>query len=146
MDLSFLPLAIQVLNNSMQIILKVHKLKMYPMCFYKGNGTATPQKEEDGVNSTGCGADSFMINDGVCDEATNIEKCLFDGDDCCIQDTDIDTTLCRDCICKLHVSQSDLMRKFKEHVVHIHLDLENSAKDFKEVKVINNVANEEVCA
>ncbi len=30
-----------------------------------------------------CGADSFMLNDGVCDETTNNELCHWDGGDCC---------------------------------------------------------------
>ena len=32
--------------------------------------------------SQGCGSKSFMIRDGVCDQTTNNEVCLFDGGNC----------------------------------------------------------------
>ncbi len=57
-------------------------------------------KETEGVNLRfGCQADTFMIRDGVCDEATNLEACNFDGGDCCLDNKDI--TLCKQCSCKL---------------------------------------------
>ena len=87
-----------------------------------------------------------MINDGVCDEATNNEKCLFDGEDCCIQNTAIDISLCRDCTCQLDINYEGLHQKFKDYKVEIYLDSQDPYKNFLEVKVINNVANEEVCA
>ncbi len=88
-----------------------------------------------------------MINDGVCDEVTNNEKCLFDGKDCCIQNTNIDDSLCLECICKLDIDMVELNQKFKDYDVQIHLDSINDHwETFKDVKVINNVENEEVCA
>ncbi len=87
-----------------------------------------------------------MINDGVCDEATNNEKCLFDGKDCCIQNTAIDVSLCRNCTCQLDIDYEGLRQKFKDYKVEIYLDSHDSDKHFNEVKVIDNVANEEVCA
>ncbi len=57
-------------------------------------------KETEAVNLRfGCQADTFMIRDGVCDEATNLEACNFDGGDCCLDNKDI--TLCKQCSCKL---------------------------------------------
>ncbi len=40
------------------------------------------QKQEGG-NLEVCGANSFMLRDGVCDELTNNAKCHWDGGDCC---------------------------------------------------------------
>ncbi len=44
-----------------------------------------------------CGSDSFMIQDGVCDDMTNHEACLFDGGDCC--GDYVVTSVCVECIC-----------------------------------------------
>ncbi len=40
-----------------------------------------------------------MIRDGVCDEATNVERCLFDGGDCCLGNKSVWN--CNFCTCKL---------------------------------------------
>ncbi len=37
-----------------------------------------------------------MIGDGVCDEVTNNERCLFDGGDCCKEDKSMTTCLGKD--------------------------------------------------
>ena len=50
---------------------------------------------------TSCTALSFLIGDGVCDEATNTYRCLYDGGDCCKADSEKDTKYCQDCTCKL---------------------------------------------
>ncbi len=121
---------------------------VYGLVIFLARSTAegpTVKKTEE-TEKLGCGADSFMINDGVCDEATNNEKCLYDGDDCCIRSEDIDTSLCRDCVCKLNIKDQDLNKKFKDYRVNIYFDSEGSDKSFKAVKVVNNVASEEVCA
>ncbi len=36
-----------------------------------------------------------MLRDGVCDEATNTEKCHWDGGDCCLDISLKDETLCQ---------------------------------------------------
>ncbi len=61
---------------------------------------------------TTCGADSFMLRDGVCDDVANIAKCLFDGGDCCQENKD--KALCRDCICILKVNHEDMKKQFQE--------------------------------
>ncbi len=63
-------------------------------------------------DDTTCGADSFMLRDSVCDEASNIEKCLYDGGDCCLENKD--RTLCRKCICFMDVDEDELKEKFEE--------------------------------
>ncbi len=55
-----------------------------------------PTRESNqGGNIEVCGADSFMIRDGVCDEATNTEKCHWDGGDCCQDKFLADESLCK---------------------------------------------------
>ncbi len=61
---------------------------------------------------TGCSANSFMIDDGVCDEATNVERCLFDGNDCCLVNKS--TPLCKVCTCKKKVDMDSLIKKTGE--------------------------------
>ncbi len=61
---------------------------------------------------TQCGADSFMIRDSVCDEKSNIAKCLYDGGDCCLENKD--RTLCRKCICFMDVDHDELKGQFLE--------------------------------
>ncbi len=62
---------------------------------------------------TRCGAESFMIRDGVCDEKTNIEACLWDGGDCCLDNGKKDRTLCKDCICRVTVDNNKLIETYK---------------------------------
>ena len=56
-------------------------------------------------DNTTCGADSFMLRDGVCDETANNAKCLFDGGDCCKENKD--KGLCRNCTCILSIDQEN---------------------------------------
>ena len=70
----------------------------------------------------GCGPDSFMIRDGVCDELTNTEQCLFDGGDCCLEKKIKE--LCRDCTCKVNIDMEDLTNKFKLFDVKVFQDQE----------------------
>ncbi len=51
-----------------------------------------------------------MINDGVCDELTNIENCLYDGGDCCLENKN--EALCRVCTCQLVVQRDYILREF----------------------------------
>ncbi len=66
-----------------------------------------------GKDEATCGANSFMLRDGVCDELTNTERCLWDGGDCCLDRTKIDRTLCKTCICLATVDSVQLMTLFE---------------------------------
>ena len=37
------------------------------------------------ANLINCESQSTWINDGFCDDETNIESCQFDGGDCCLE-------------------------------------------------------------
>ena len=63
-------------------------------------------------SDSGCGMDSFMIRDGVCDEMTNTPACLFDGGDCCQHFQTKDTTLCKNCTCQLTIDMDKLRELF----------------------------------
>ncbi len=62
------------------------------------------------MDNTSCSANSFMLRDSVCDEATNIETCLYDGGDCCLEAKV--TKLCKNCSCILSVNRDDLQLEF----------------------------------
>ncbi len=48
-----------------------------------------------GGNADVCGAESFMLRDGVCDEATNTQICHWDDGDCCLDQFIKDESLCQ---------------------------------------------------
>ncbi len=50
------------------------------------------------MSKSNCSANSFLIGDGVCDEVTNNEQCLFDRGDCCRQDAE-SRKYCSSCLC-----------------------------------------------
>ncbi len=69
----------------------------------------------DAVNGgvqKGCGADSFMLRDGVCDEVTNTPRCLYDGGDCCREVKD--TSMCMVCTCRLEIDEEEIHAQFKQ--------------------------------
>ena len=70
------------------------------------------EKRASPIVQTGCGENDFMMRDGVCDEATNMERCLYDGGDCCLENKD--TLMCKVCTCKLKVDNGLLDNGFKE--------------------------------
>ncbi len=51
-----------------------------------------------------------MMRDGVCDDASNIAICLYDGGDCCKENKD--KTLCGKCACMLDIDHEELANKF----------------------------------
>ncbi len=74
-------------------------------------------------DKTACGADSFMLRDGVCDETSNIAKCLYDGGDCCKENKD--ESLCLDCTCRLEVNIAELEKQFNALEIHPIEDMES---------------------
>ncbi len=62
-------------------------------------------------DDTTCGSEDFMMRDNVCDDPSNIDKCLYDGGDCCLENKD--RTLCRECACILEIDHDELKEKFK---------------------------------
>ncbi len=51
-----------------------------------------------------------MLKDGVCDELTNIKRCLFDGGDCCKSDKN--EALCKVCTCKMDIDHDFLNESY----------------------------------
>ncbi len=70
-----------------------------------------------GKDESRCGADGFMMRDGVCDELTNTPQCLWDGGDCCLGRTKKDTTMCKICTCRVTVDHEALSQTFIESKV-----------------------------
>ncbi len=68
-----------------------------------------------------------MIKDGVCDELTNIEKCLFDGGDCC--DADKSEEFCNHCKCMIDIDFEELKSSYVQYNV----------KAFKNLTAYNNL-------
>ncbi len=99
-----------------------------------------------GKDETRCGAESFMMRDGVCDEFTNKEECLFDGGDCCLDRSKIDTSMCRDCTCKTTVDHGNLQTIFKASEVMRLLDpLDFQRSILRTEKTVAEVLELEVC-
>ncbi len=88
------------------------------VCFYcsyfleSGPIMSTMTVSEISRDSTGCSALSFLLRDGVCDEVTNVERCLYDGGDCCKPEKN--TQLCQDCTCKMTIDGEELLDKYEE--------------------------------
>ncbi len=69
-----------------------------------------------------------------------LERCLYDGGDCCLENKV--TNLCRICTCSVTVSVSDLNKRLKEHqAVVMPVGLEN----FRDVKKVVDVDSENSC-
>ena len=100
---------------------------------------------ENKSSSSQCGSESFMLRDGVCDEATNIEECLFDGGDCCLAKRNEE--LCRNCTCKMTVDFFLLKSRFKEEYVQMFVD-KGQFRQFiqKRAKIVTDVENIDTCS
>ncbi len=92
---------------------------------------------------------SHMIRDLICDEVANIEVCLFDGGDCCLDSKRKDTSQCQICTCKLSVNNTLLAEDFEEQNIK---ELE-TPNDFELLtsKILDriefhDVASKEVCS
>ncbi len=105
----------------------------------EGNGLANIS------SSSRCGADSFMIRDGVCDEATNIEVCLFDGGDCCLEQKNEE--LCGKCICKMGLDLPFIQERFEEADVQMFVDKGQFRKLIQmRAKMVQDVQNVNTCS
>ena len=91
----------------------------------------------------GCSANSFMMNDGICDELTNSKRCLYDGGDCCRQEKS--TPLCEVCTCKLETNFTALKADFDALDVIV---LFSNAVELpkREVVTIEDVESTDVCS
>ncbi len=97
------------------------------------------------IDNTTCGADSFMMRDGVCDERANIARCLFDGGDCCLENKI--KANCDYCPCMLDIDQKNLENQFRElniKPVKDHESLESFIESW--TVEVEHVVAEEVCA
>ncbi len=101
--------------------------------------------ETDELVTTGCGQNSFMINDGVCDEVANVKRCLYDGGDCCLEEKA--THLCKVCTCKIEIDEQQLEIDFDNHRVRVFADGNNftSVKE-RVIKTVEEVVSIDVCS
>ncbi len=104
----------------------------------KNDGGTEEQEEQEG-----CSANSFLINDGVCDEVTNNALCLYDGKDCCRQ---IKLThYCQDCTCRLSDTDNIILEKLLEAQVYKHTSESDSESNLKTIKIVEEVKSPRVC-
>ncbi len=94
----------------------------------------------------GCSGNSFLIGDGVCDEITNVKKCLYDGGDCCREDKN--TEICRKCTCLLSVDPEKLAQRMTDNQVGLYVfDNESLVQEPFEILIqVNEVKSAQVCA
>ncbi len=89
---------------------------LYLIISHSNNNDEHSPNESSGESvspiDTSCGADSFMLRDAVCDEATNNAICQYDGGDCCLEIKD--TTLCKNCSCIMSVDPRKLLQEFMD--------------------------------
>ncbi len=105
----------------------------------KGNGLG------DRNSSSRCRLDSYMIKDSVCDEVTNIEACLFDGGDCCLEKKNED--LCHNCMCKMSLDLSYIKSRFVEQDVRRFRDDGQFRKLIQlRAKMVKDVENVNTCS
>ncbi len=90
----------------------------------------------------GCSRNSYLIGDGVCDEITNNEMCLYDGGDCCLEDK---LTMCQDCSCKLTIDENQLAEIFSQFDVRIVHDADDWFEDYDVEKTVLDVVSVDVC-
>ncbi len=102
-------------------------------------------KEKASTPQDGCSANSFMINDGICDELTNSKRCLFDGGDCCRQEKS--TPLCEVCTCKLDTNATQLRMDFEsQDVILFPNGFDYPSQELASVAKIEDVESIEVCS
>ncbi len=88
-----------------------------------------------------------MLRDGVCDEVTNIQRCLYDGGDCCIAKPNKDRTMCKDCSCILDFDREWYSERSKQTGVVTYIkdpDIFDKIV-WRIVKEVEDVVMDEVC-
>ncbi len=86
---------VQASQGKFLTISKYDRLLTCLDAFGSDSGTPDSSAEVHQGNLDVCGADSFMLRDGVCDEATNNERCHYDGGDCCLDRSVKNSALCK---------------------------------------------------
>ncbi len=108
--------------------------------------TRETEKTFGGKDETRCGLDSFMMRDGICDELTNIERCFFDGGDCCFEVGKKDTSMCKICTCKMTIDVESLAETVEStNVRMIAYGEEEQELIRKTEKVVKDVVEINVC-
>ncbi len=86
-----------------------------------------------------------MLKDGVCDEVTNIERCLYDGGDCCSDKKD--TNLCSTCSCKIDFDQNALHELYKDLKVQAFENIADFDELFTDIqKSVDDVETMDTCS
>ncbi len=94
-----------------------------------------------------CRSHEVMIGDGLCDEVTNNELCLYDGGDCCLERKS--TPLCVDCTCKIAVDLDQLEARLAEHKILVTAQPINAFiadAPFETTKEVDEVLDTFVCS
>ena len=85
-----------------------------------------------------------MLRDGVCDEITNTERCLYDGGDCCKEDKSTD--LCKVCTCKMVIKTNFLNERVHKLAVKMYQKKENlHLMQITYIKNVSDVISLDVC-
>ncbi len=94
--------------------------------------TANDKKD---LEVTGCNDYSLLVGDTVCDDVTNIERCQFDGGDCCLEKKS--TPLCQVCTCKMNIDSNALVADLLSHDVKTLVE----ASEYNDVLIENDVVS-----
>ncbi len=86
-----------------------------------------------------------MIGDGICDDVSNIDRCLFDGGDCC--ESKKDTLFCSSCTCKIDFDPTTLNDLYKTWSVKVFENISQHDRLFTAIpKSVEDVETKETCS
>ncbi len=86
-----------------------------------------------------------MLNEGICDELTNHQRCIFDGGDCCRQNKS--TELCSVCTCKLNTAEEQLNDDYESLDVRVFHNMDTfTQQNIKIVATVEDVQSFQVCS
>ena len=91
-----------------------------------------------------CETRSFQLNDGICDDKTNIVECGYDGGDCCREQKL--THLCNECQCVLSIDEEDLKTRLKLHKVKMISKQSQDTNHYSAIKIVEQVVSTIICA